>query len=125
VDAQLLIDAAQKGLRIAEVPIGVTYGIDTSTYHPVKHGTYVLLSILRVAAERSPLLYLGVPGMVLMVIGLIFSLNTIVLYNAERYFSVPQAIVALGAFVIGIILMLGAMLLYAINNLVLRLRQPN
>jgi glycosyltransferase involved in cell wall biosynthesis len=122
VDSQLLIDAAQKGLRVTEVPTGVTYGDDTSTYHPARHGSYVILSILRVAAERSPLLYLGVPGVIFALVGLVVSLNMIALYNASHYFSVPQAMIALGAFLVGLFLIMGAMLLFVINNLVLRLR---
>jgi len=123
VDAQLLIDAAQKGLRITEVPTGVTYGGDTSTYNPAKHGTYVLLSILRVAAERSPLLYLGLPGVIFALIGLGFSLSTVALYNSSHYFSLPQAMIALGSLLVGLLLIVGAMLLFVINNLVLRLRR--
>ncbi|MGD0319193.1 MAG: hypothetical protein ABSB56_05820 [Nitrososphaerales archaeon] len=83
----------------------------------------MILSILRVATERSPLLYLGVPGIISLLVGVGVSLNLFVLYNAERYFSIPQAMVALGAFILGLILILGAVMLYSINNLVLRLRQ--
>ena len=122
VDSQLLIDASQKGLRVTEVPIDVVYADDSSTYHPAKHGMYVVLSVLRDATERSPLLYLGLPGIISMLVGVVVSANLIILYNASRYFSVPQAILALGAFVLGLILILGAVMLYAINNLVLRIR---
>ena len=55
-------------------------------------------------------------------IGIIVSLNMLDLYNSSHYFSVPQAMIALGAFVVGMILILGAVMLYSINNLVLRLR---
>ena len=123
VDSQLLIDASQKGLRVTEVPIDVVYMGDSSTYQPVKHGVYVSLSILRIATERSPLLYLGIPGVISLLIGVTVSLNMIAIYNASRYFSIPQAMIALGAFVAGLTLILGAVMLYAINNLVLRLRR--
>ncbi|MGD0477178.1 MAG: glycosyltransferase family 2 protein [Nitrososphaerales archaeon] len=123
VDSQLLIDASQKGLRVTEVPIDVVYMEDSSTYHPARHGAYVILSILRIATERSPLLYLGIPGIISLLVGAAVSLNVIVLYNAERYFSIPQAMIALGTFILGLVLILGAVMLYSINNLVLRLRQ--
>ena len=64
VDTQLLSEASRNALRVVEVPINVTYSKDTSTYHPAKHGTYVILSIIRTAAEKSPLLYLGLPGII-------------------------------------------------------------
>jgi len=122
VDSQLLIDAHSKGLRVSEVPIDAVYDKDSSTFHPTRHGTYVILSILRVAAERSPLLYLGLPGVISILIGVIVSLNMIEIYDASQYFSLPQAIIALGAFVVGLTLIMGAMMLYTINNLILRLR---
>ena len=122
VETQILNEADKNALRVVEVPIDVTYASDSSTYHPAKHGTYVILSIIRTAAERSPLLYLGLPGITLGVIGIIVSLNMLELYNASHYFSIPRAMIALGAFVVGLILVLGAVMLYAINNLVLRLR---
>jgi glycosyltransferase involved in cell wall biosynthesis len=123
VDSQLLIDASQKGLRVMEVPIKVVYNDDSSTYHPAKHGVYVVLSILRNATERSPLLYLGLPGIISFAVSIVVALNIAVLYNASHYFSIPQAILALGAFLLGLILILGAVMLYAINNLVLRIRR--
>jgi len=123
VDSQLLIEASRKGLRVTEVPIDVVYTDDSSTYHPAKHGVYVILSILRVATERSPLLYLGFPGIVSLLVGAAVSLNVILLYSAHGYFSTPQAMIALGAFILGLVLILGAVMLYTINNLVLRLRQ--
>jgi hypothetical protein len=118
-----LIDASQKGLRVIEVPINAVYTVDSSTYHPAKHGVYVVLSILRNATERSPLLYLGLPGIIFFLVGAAVAINVTILYNASHYFSVPQAMVALGAFGLGLILILGAVMLYAINNLVLRLRR--
>ena len=122
VDTQLLNEADRHALRVIEVPIDVEYTSDSSTYHPAKHGAYVILSMIRIAAERSPLFYLGLPGIILGVIGVIVSLNILALYNTSHYFSIPQAMIALGAFVVGLILILGAVMLYAINNLVLRLR---
>lgn len=122
VDSQILIDAGKNDLRVVEVPIDVTYANDTSTYSPARHGTYVILSILRTAAERSPLLYLGIPGIVSLLLGVAVSLNIIAVYTTIHYFSIPQAMIALGAFILGMILILGAVMLYSINNLVLRLR---
>jgi glycosyltransferase involved in cell wall biosynthesis len=122
VDSQLLMEASESGLRVTEVPIDVNYNSDSSTYHPAKHGVYVALSILRAATERSPLLYLGVPGIIFALSGIIVSIHIVDLYNTSRYFSIPFSMLALGFFMVGILLILGAVMLYAINNLVVRLR---
>jgi len=123
VESQILIDAADKKLRIKEVPISVKYGKDTSTYNFLKHGSYVFIVILRTIIERSPLLYLGLPGIAVGAVGLALTIWLLALYNTERYFSIPLAILALGGILLGVILVVTALLLYAINNLHARLRR--
>jgi len=123
VDSQILIDASKKGLRVAEVPVDVAYEKDASPYPPAKQGAYVIVSILRTVMERSPLLYMGLPGVILAVIGLIVSLNVIAVYTQVHYFSVPQGMIALGAFLVGLVLIIGAMVMFAVNNLVVRVTQ--
>jgi len=123
VESQMLIDAASKNLRIKEVPITVKYGKKTSTYNFLKHGSYVFMVILRTVIEKSPLLYLGLPGIGIGTIGIIFAIWLLSLYNAERYFSLPLALLALGGILLGAILIITALLLYAINNLHVRLRR--
>ncbi|MGC9069381.1 MAG: glycosyltransferase family 2 protein [Thermoprotei archaeon] len=124
IESQLIIDAMEKKLRIKEVPINVKYGKKTSTYNFFRHGTYVILVILRAVIEKSPLLYLGVPGVIIVFIGLILALQLLHLYNTTRYFSIPIALLALGGILLGIILIVSAMLLYAIINLYTRLKKP-
>jgi len=124
IESQLIMDATKKNLRIKEVPISITYGKKTSTYNFFRHGTYVILTILRVIIEKSPLLYLGVPGVIIVFVGLLLALQLLHLYNSTRYFSIPIALLALGGILLGIILIVAAMLLYAITNLYTRLRRP-
>ncbi len=118
-DSEILINAAKKGLRIIEVPVTVLYdtGLSTSTKNPVSHTSDVVTAIIeRIALER-PLRYLGIPGFILTVIGIIYSVVVITIFNETRYFSVPSTLVALGSLVVGLVLLLMSAVLYSISKM--------
>lgn len=46
VESEMLSDAAEAGLRIVEVEVGVRYDVDGSTRNPISHGVSVLLRII-------------------------------------------------------------------------------
>jgi glycosyltransferase involved in cell wall biosynthesis len=46
VDSQILLDASDKGLRIVEVPVGVSYKDAKSSYNPVSHLVMVVYSMI-------------------------------------------------------------------------------
>ena len=47
IESEMLVDAAENGFRIKEVPITVRYDVDGSTKNPVTHGVGVLLNICK------------------------------------------------------------------------------
>lgn len=122
LESQMIMDADRAGLRVSEVPVQVIYGDKTSTYGSARHGAYVLGTVLRTVAERSPLMYLGIPGFAFIVASFIPGLALLNLYNTTKYWSLPLTIVALALFFMGVILIVAALLLYSINNLEVRLR---
>ena len=117
-DAEILVDASRKGLKIAEEKVTVLYntGEKTSTKNPVSHTAEVTNSLIELIALRRPLRYLGVPGIGLTFSGLVFSIMTIGLFNHARYFSIPMTILSLGFFVIGIMLILMSVVLFSIGR---------
>lgn len=65
--SEILIKAAEKHLQISEVPIKTRYDLKgTSSENAVKHGLGVLGSILKLASQRRPMLFFGIPGTVLL-----------------------------------------------------------
>ncbi len=56
IESEMLIRATEAGLRMAEVPIKSRYDVDGSTLTPVEHGFRVANSILRIGAERYPVI---------------------------------------------------------------------
>ena len=117
VDSEILIDAANKGLKIAEKDVTVLYntGEKTSTKDPVSHSMSVVASLLESVAIRHPLKYLGIPGMILLIIGFGFATYAISIFNQTGNFSLPSIVVAMSSLIIGLIMLLMSVVLYSIS----------
>jgi glycosyltransferase involved in cell wall biosynthesis len=74
VESEMLVDAANAGLIVVEVEIGVRYDVDGSTKNPVSHGVRVLLKIIQDMELNRPLYYFTVPGLIIVLIGASLSL---------------------------------------------------
>ena len=117
-DAEILVNASQKNLKITDVPVSVLYdiGTKTSTKNPVSHTTEVIISLIELISIRRPLSYLGIPGIIIFAMGIIFSIIVITLFNETRYFSIPYMLLTIGSFTLGLILIMMSVLLFSINN---------
>jgi hypothetical protein len=70
IESEMLMDAANAGLRVKEMEIGVRYDVDCSTENPVSHGLRVLVKVLYDMELNRPLYYFTVPGIVFTVLGI-------------------------------------------------------
>ena len=118
VDSEILLDASNRGLKISEEKVKVIYntGEKTSTKNPLSHTGGVLSALIELVVIRKPLRYLGIPGLILLVIGIVYSSVVIVIFNETRYFSIPSTLVSLGTLVIGLMLVLMSAVLYSISR---------
>lgn len=116
VDSEILIDASRKGLKISEEKVTVIYntGEKTSTKGPISHTSEVLGFLLESIAIRHPLRYLGIPGTILTVIGIIIGVFVLTTFNETRYFSIPFTLATIATLVIGVLLILMSVVLYSI-----------
>ncbi|WP_191118542.1 hypothetical protein [Infirmifilum uzonense] len=71
--------------------------------------------------EERPLLYLGLPGTIFIIIAIALGTHILLLFNATRYSSLPIAILALGAGLVGMILITTALMLYGLNRVIRRI----
>ena len=118
VDSEILVDAFNKELKITERNVSVIYntGDKTSTKNPVSHSMDVIGSILELIAINHPLKYLGIPGLIFLIVGIFYSVIVMTIFNDTRYFSIPSTLVALGSLVIGLMLLLMSVVLYSISH---------
>lgn len=119
-DSEILLDASRKGLKILEEKVTVIYdtGGKTSTKNPVSHSSDVIGSLIELVALRHPLKYLGIPGFILLIIGIVYSVVVISIFNEIRYFSIPSTLLALGSLTIGLMLLLMSVVLFSIGRAV-------
>ena len=127
VESEQITLAVKKGLRIKEVPVTVRYkGLPrTSKKQPLSHGAEIIATILKMIVEERPLLYLGLPGTIFIIIAMVLGTYLLLLFNATRYFSLPIAILALGAGLMGTILIITALMLYGLNRVIRRIGSWN
>ena len=118
VDSEILVNAVYNDLKITEKNVTVIYntGDKTSTKNPVSHSMGVVASIIELIAINHPLKYLGIPGIILLLIGIVFSVIVMGIFNDTRYFSIPSTLLALGSSIIGLMLLLMSVVLYSISH---------
>ena len=104
VESEQLIKAHELGLNVVNTHISCKYkNLNTSTKNPTAHAFSVLSYVIWLVAEKRPLLFIGVPGLVLIILGLLFGIQTLQYYNQTHVFLVPYAIL------VSIFLIIGAL----------------
>jgi glycosyltransferase involved in cell wall biosynthesis len=110
--SEILIQIKDKNLSIVQVPIHVRYDLeDTSTQNPVKHGLLALYKIIGMISYRRPLPIFGIPGFLIVLIGLIFGSWAITEYYNTARFPFVLSMVC-GIFILtGLLLLIAALIL--------------
>jgi glycosyltransferase involved in cell wall biosynthesis len=112
VGSEILIQAAYNNLKIAEVPIEVRYDIgETSSQHPVTHGVSVIYDLIGLISYRRPLPAFGIPGFLLVVIGLISGSAAFSEYYSTSKFPFVLSMVSAVFLIMGLLLIIGALIL--------------
>ena len=118
VSTEILIKASNLELKVAEVPIKVHYDVDTSTHNPVSHGTSVILSTIKFTSIHNPLKFYGIPGIILLIIGLGFIAWTIQIYATSQQIITNVSLIGIGCIVLGAVLLMTAVILFSIVTVV-------
>jgi glycosyltransferase involved in cell wall biosynthesis len=119
MEGEQLALAAKNGLRVMEVPISVKYNgtVRNSKKSPLLHGADLVFTLFRLVVEGRPLLYLGLPGMGLMGIGMVLGVYLLWMFNTSRYFSIPVAILTVGASMAGMLLVIAAITFHGLKRI--------
>ncbi|MCR8454639.1 MAG: glycosyltransferase family 2 protein [Crenarchaeota archaeon] len=114
---EILLKARRAGLKIVEVPVRIEYGEETSTHNPLAHGMEVVLSLVKHHSIRHPLLFYGAPGFLALLASLGFWALTLQIFAATRQIATNIVIIALGATLIGLMLLTTAIILWVLVSL--------
>ncbi len=116
VSAETVAEASQKNLKVVQVPVSVTYGKDTSTLHPVRHGLSVFTRIGIMISDHRPLFFFGLTGLIFIIVGLVFGIRVIALFTDSRVLPTGNTLVTA--------LLGGLGLMFIITGFVLSVLQP-
>jgi glycosyltransferase involved in cell wall biosynthesis len=119
VSIEALLEARKQGLTIVEIPAGCNYkGLErTSACGSFRHGTSVIASIIRLVVEDRPLLLLGIPGVLSLLIGVFFGVWMLEIYAVEQRIATNIALASIAFILIGFFAVFTAITLYAIARL--------
>lgn len=120
VESEQLIKAHELGLEVAHANISCKYKDleKTSTKNPASHGFSVLSYIIWLVAERRPLLFIGVPGFIMVILGLFLGIQTLQYYNQTRVFLIPYAILISIFLIIGVLAMFIGLMLNVLPRII-------
>ena len=124
VESEQLIKAHELGLGVVNTTVSCKYkDLDTSTKNPTSHGISVLSYVIWLVAERRPLLFIGVPGFIFVIIGLLFGILTLQSFNQTQVFIVGYAILTSIFLIIGVLGMFIGLMLNTLPRIIQKIRE--
>jgi len=116
IESEMITVAADKNLKITEVPISNIYTKDGSTLHPIRHGIDVLSRVIVMISERRPLFVFGLAGGILLVIGLVFGFRVINIAATTGDLAVGSAVLTALFIIAGILSIFTGIILNALSR---------
>ena len=116
VESEMITRAADKNLKITEVPISNIYTKDGSTLNPIRHGIDVLSRIIVMISQRRPLFFFGLAGGILLVAGLIIGIRVINIAAIKGDLAVGSTILTTLFIIAGISSIFTGIILNALNR---------
>jgi len=101
IESEMQFLIRQHRLEAEEVPISVVYE-EGPKRNPFKHGWEVVNGIIALVSQHRPLFFFGVPGLILLALGITLGLVVVYLYNTYQSLAVGYALISILLSLIGI-----------------------
>lgn len=118
IESEMLEDAANAGLRVKEVEIGVRYDVECSTENPVSHGVKVLVKVLHDMKLNRPLFYFTAPGIVTATIGVALGLSFLQGFYRGESLRFGPTLLMIMLMVIGTFMAFTGIILHTMSRLI-------
>ena len=119
---EILFKAKDAGLRVVEVPVKVHYNSDPlandHSSNSFAHGLDVFMTTIKQISIRHPLKFYGIPGFLSVLVGLTFGVWTLQIFSVSRSIDTNITLIALGATMVGLMLMMTGLLLWILVSVV-------
>jgi glycosyltransferase involved in cell wall biosynthesis len=104
----------QHRLTVQEVPVSVTYA-EGPKRNPFTHGFQVLNGIVALVSQHRPLIFFGVPGVLILAVGLALGLVVIERYNRYQTLPIGYALISILLDIIGIQTLFTGIILHSLR----------
>jgi glycosyltransferase involved in cell wall biosynthesis len=118
IEPETQFEAKQRGWKVVEVPIAVHYQ-EPMKRNPLWHGFGQLDAIFRLVAEHRPLLFFGVPGLVLVIAALVLGVSVARIYDATQQLAIGYALITVLLCIVGVLTTFTGIVLHAMRLMVL------
>ena len=121
VEAEMQFLAGEHGLRVVERPITAVYA-DPPKRNVFGQGLTVLNGVLRLIGQHRPLLFFGLPGLVLSLMGLILGAYVVQIYIETRQLAIGYTVLTVLLAEVGLLSLFSGLLLHSIRAFIQDLR---
>ena len=115
---EILSKVVNKGLKIVEVPIVISYDSTDSKSKAVPHGIAVLMNVLKYMSIKHPIASYGLPGVVLLIVGSILGFQFFDVYFNQSVILIGTLLGSVITFLAGTILLTTSIILFAMANII-------
>ncbi len=115
---EILSKVVNKGLKIVEVPIVISYDSADSKSKAVPHGIAVLMNVLKYMSIKHPIASYGLPGMVLLIVGSILGFQFFDVYFNQSVVLIGTLLGSVITFLAGTILLTTSIILFSMANII-------
>jgi len=116
VESEMITLAADKNLKITEVPISNIYTTDGSTLNPIRHGIDVLSRIIVIISQRRPLFFFGLASGIFLAAGLIAGFRVLHIVTTTGQVAIGTTILTTLFLVAGILSIFTGIILNALRS---------
>lgn len=116
LESEMQFLAQQHHLTVHEVPVSVTYA-ERPKRNPFSHGLQVLNGIVVLVSQHRPLVFFGVPGLLILIAGILLGVVVVQRYNTYQTLAVGTALISLLLSLIGIQTLFTGIILHSIRAL--------
>lgn len=120
VESEMQFLISERNLRVVEAPVTTLYR-DKPKRNVVVHGMGVLNGVLRLAGQYRPLLFFGVPGMVVLLGGLAWGAGVVEIYRRSQTLAVGYAMISVLLSTLGTLSLFAGIILHSVRGLLLEL----
>jgi hypothetical protein len=123
IESEMQMKGPSPDFKVMEVPITCSYDVEGSTYNPINHGIKVLTSIVRLISQEKPLTFFGIPGVLLILLGITMGFWVTYKFSLTRTLAVGTVLMSVLVLLIGVFSAFTGIILYTIANWMTKLKR--